>query len=225
MRRVLDVLDASLLLPLMTLVFVFIFAAQVSAATENARINRYVIAVSANYGGEGRPVLRYAESDARSFAKVLGEMGGVQPGNVILVKEPGVASLQKQLDGLDGKIAKGKNAVDRNEVLFYYSGHADDKGLRLGNEVYAWKELRKRIDAMSADVKIAVIDACGSGAITRLKGGVAVPAFRPEQRHEGLCVHYQQHAGRIQPGKRQAEGLVLHALAGERAPRRRRPER
>ncbi|OWU98741.1 hypothetical protein B7994_12950 [Fibrobacter sp. UWR2] len=174
-------MDASLLLPLMTLVFVFIFAAQVSAATENARINRYVIAVSANYGGEGRPVLRYAESDARSFAKVLGEMGGVQPGNVILVKEPGVASLQKQLDGLDGKIAKGKNAVDRNEVLFYYSGHADDKGLRLGNEVYAWKELRKRIDAMSADVKIAVIDACGSGAITRLKGGVAVPAFMVDQ--------------------------------------------
>lgn len=186
MKRVLDILDASLLLPLMTLVFVFIFAAQVSAAptapqANDNRINRYVVAVSANYGGQGRPVLRYAETDAKSFAKVLGEMGGVQPGNVILVKEPGVASLQKQLDGLDGKIAKGKNAVDRNEVLFYYSGHADDKGLRLGNEVYAWKELRKRIDAMSADVKIAVIDACGSGAITRLKGGVAVPAFMVDQ--------------------------------------------
>ena len=148
---------------------------------DNARINRYVVAVSANYGGQGRPVLRYAESDAKSFAKVLGEMGGVQPGNVILVKEPGVAALQKQLDGLDAKIAQGKNAAGRNEVLFYYSGHADEKGLRLGNEVYAWKELRKRIDAMKADVKIAVIDACGSGAITRLKGGVAVPAFMVDQ--------------------------------------------
>ncbi len=30
---------------------------------------------------------------------------------------------------------------------------------------------------MNASVKIAVIDACGSGAITRMKGGVAVPAF------------------------------------------------
>jgi hypothetical protein len=108
-------------------------------------------------------------------------MGGVQPGNVILVKEPGVAALQKQLDGLDAKISQGKSAAGRNEVLFYYSGHADEKGLRLGNEVYAWKELRKRIDAMSADVKIAVIDACGSGAITRLKGGVAVPAFMVDQ--------------------------------------------
>ena len=186
MKRVLDVMDASLLLPLMTLVFVFIFAAQVSAApnapqASDNRINRYVVAVSANYGGQGRPVLRYAESDAKSFAKVLGEMGGVQAGNVILVKEPGVAGLQKQLDALDSKIVQGKNAAGRNEVLFYYSGHADEKGLRLGNEVYAWKELRKRIDAMSADVKIAVIDACGSGAITRLKGGVAVPAFMVDQ--------------------------------------------
>ncbi|SHM91806.1 Caspase domain-containing protein [Fibrobacter sp. UWR3] len=152
-----------------------------AAQGDNARINRYVVAVSANYGGQGRPVLRYAESDAKSFAKVLGEMGGVQPGNVILVKEPGIAGLQKQLDALDSKIAQGKNAAGRNEVLFYYSGHADEKGLRLGNEVYAWKELRKRIDAMKADVKIAVIDACGSGAITRLKGGVAVPAFMVDQ--------------------------------------------
>lgn len=186
MRRVLDNLDASLLLPLMTLVFVFIFAAQVGAApmapqaNEN-RINRYVVAVSANYGGQGRPVLRYAETDARSFAKVLSEMGGVQPGNVILVKEPGVAALQKQLDGLDRRVSQNKNVGGRNEVLFYYSGHADEKGLRLGAEIYAWKELRKRIDALSADVKIAVIDACGSGAITRLKGGVAVPAFMVDQ--------------------------------------------
>ena len=189
MMKLIEKLDASITLQVISLVLLLVFAASANAnaagATaqqgDNARINRYVIAVSANYGGDGRPVLRYAESDAKSFAKVLGEMGGVQPGNVVLVKEPGVASLQKQLDGLDNKIASGKNSAGRNEVLFYYSGHADEKGLRLGKEVYAWKELRKRIDAMSADVKIAVIDACGSGAITRLKGGVAVPAFMVDQ--------------------------------------------
>lgn len=185
MKNIIEKLDASITLHIISLIAILFFAAASNANAaqqgDNARINRYVVAVSANYGGQGRPVLRYAESDAKSFAKVLGEMGGVQAGNVILVKEPGVAALQKQLDGLDAKIAQGKNAAGRNEVLFYYSGHADEKGLRLGNEVYAWKELRKRIDAMSADVKIAVIDACGSGAITRLKGGVAVPAFMVDQ--------------------------------------------
>ena len=185
MKNLIEKLDSSIILQVLSLVLLLVLAAtsgsQAAQATSNAQINRYVIAVSANYGGEGRPVLRYAESDAKSFAKVLGEMGGVQSGNVILVKEPGVAGLQKHFDGLDSKIAQNKNSSGRNEVLFYYSGHADEKGLRLGKEVYAWKELRKRIDAMKADVKIAVIDACGSGAITRLKGGVAVPAFMVDQ--------------------------------------------
>ena len=157
-----------------------LLAANANAAESNT-INRYVVAVSANNGGAGRPMLRYAESDARSFAKVLKEMGGVQPQNVILVKEPSVASLQKELSSLDEKILKDKNANGRDEVLVYYSGHADEKGLRLGEETYAWKDLRNRIDALSADIKIAVIDACGSGAITRVKGGKAVPAFMVDQ--------------------------------------------
>ena len=124
-----------------------------NAATESGRINRYVVAVSANNGGAGRPVLRYAESDARSFAKVLKEMGGVLPQNVILVKEPSVNDLQKEFANLDAKILQDKSSSGRDEVLVYYSGHADEKGLRLGEETYAWKDLRGRIDALSADVK------------------------------------------------------------------------
>jgi len=150
-------------------------------------IERYVFAVSANNGGKERPRLRYAETDARAFAEVLSQMGGVPKQNVFRVTEPSVESLQKQLDALDKKLVAAKTAKAskangtaedfREEVLVYYSGHADEKGLRLGEEVYSWKEFRKRIDALNADVKIAVIDACGSGAITRVKGGVAVPAF------------------------------------------------
>ena len=157
------------------------FAANANAATESGRINRYVVAVSANNGGSGRPMLRYAESDARSFAKVLKEMGGVLPQNVILVREPSVEALQKEFSNLDAKILQDKSSNGRDEVLVYYSGHADEKGLRLGEETYTWKDLRNRIDALSADVKIAVIDACGSGAITRVKGGKAVPAFMVDQ--------------------------------------------
>ncbi len=158
-----------------------LLASNANAATESGRINRYVVAVSANNGGKGRPMLRYAESDARSFAKVLKEMGGVLPQNVILVQEPSVVALQKEFANLDAKILQDKASNGRDEVLVYYSGHADEKGLRLGEETYAWKDLRNRIDALSADVKIAVIDACGSGAITRVKGGKAVPAFMVDQ--------------------------------------------
>ena len=171
-------MDASLTLQIISVVALLLLAAvsNVSAAQE-IQINRYVLAVSANYGGEGRPTLRYAASDARSFVNVLKEMGGVQAGNIVEVKEPSVAAFQQKIDELDKKIAKNKSAGGRDEVLVYYSGHADEKGLRLGKETFAWKALRTKIDSLHADVKIAVIDACGSGAITRAKGGVAVPAF------------------------------------------------
>lgn len=144
-------------------------------------IDRYVIAISANNGGKGRPVLRYAESDANAFAAVLREMGGVNPKNIILVREPSVNKLNKHLDEMDKTLALAKGKSSREEVLVYYSGHADEKGLHLGNETFSWQEFRKRVDGLSADVKIAVIDACGSGAITRAKGGVAVPAFMVDQ--------------------------------------------
>ncbi|MCQ2098637.1 MAG: caspase family protein [Fibrobacter sp.] len=163
----------------LTLVALLIAVANTHAA-ENT-IDRYVIAISANNGGSNRPMLRYAESDAKSFANVLKEMGGVNPQNLILIQEPGISFLNSRLDDLDKIISKNKGKNGREEVLVYYSGHADEKGLRLGNEVYAWSEFRKRIDNLSADVKIAVIDACGSGAITRAKGGVAVPAFMIDQ--------------------------------------------
>ena len=178
MMNLIKKMDASLTLQIISVVALLLLAAvsNVSAAQE-LQINRYVLAVSANYGGEGRPTLRYAASDARSFVNVLKEMGGVQAGNIVEVKEPSVAAFQQKIDELDKKIAKNKSAGSRDEVLVYYSGHADEKGLRLGKETFAWKALRSKIDSLHADVKIAVIDACGSGAITRAKGGVAVPAF------------------------------------------------
>ena len=181
MKNFIKNLDSAIVIPSALLFVVMILAAVTGApaaqGSEQAVINRYIVAVSANYGGKGRPTLRYAESDAKSFVNVLKDMGGVQPQNIVFVKGPSVEKLRQEMDALDKKISQGKNNGGRSEVLVYYSGHADDKGLRLGEEIYSWKEFRKRIDGLSGDVKIAVIDACGSGAITRLKGGVAVPAF------------------------------------------------
>lgn len=152
-----------------------VFASIVYA--DNTKIERYVFAISANNGGSARPMLRYAESDAKSFVNVMHEMGGVPKSNQFFVREPSVSEIKKQLSVLDSVLKKNKGQNARQEVLVYYSGHADEKGIHLGNENFAWSELRAGIDNLNADVKIAVIDACGSGAITRSKGGVAVPAF------------------------------------------------
>jgi hypothetical protein len=71
----------------------------------------------------------------------------------------------------------GGDAAPRTEVLIYYSGHADDRGLLLGDDRYSYRSLRDKLEEIPADVKIAVLDACASGAITRLKGGQLRPPF------------------------------------------------
>lgn len=157
--------------------FFFFMVAMASAGT----IERYVIAVGANDGGASRANLRYAESDAESFVKVMRDMGGVQRENVIVLRAPTRASLEKEFKNLGNRIAKSKSKDGRREVLVYYSGHADEKGLRFQKDSLSWKELRAQIDAVPVEVKIAVIDACGSGSITRLKGGVSVPAFMVDE--------------------------------------------
>ena len=141
-----------------------------------AGVQRFALVAAANDGGPDRPLLRYAVSDARRFAAVLVELGGVSPANAILLEEPDRAELESAIDQLRTRVAEAaRSASDadggRTEILVYYSGHADETGLRLGEERFPYRTLRDRLDGIPADVRIAVLDACASGAFTRLKGG------------------------------------------------------
>ena len=71
--------------------------------------------------------------------------------------------------------ASGHNR--RVELLVYYSGHSDEEGLLLAGKRYGYPALRAQLGRMPADVKIAILDSCSSGAFTRTKGGVKRPAF------------------------------------------------
>ena len=81
-------------------------------------IERHLFAISANNGGEGRPVLRYAESDAKSFAKVLTEMGGIAPGNKILLREPSVKEIQNEFATLGKKLSVKKSMAQEKKSSF-----------------------------------------------------------------------------------------------------------
>jgi hypothetical protein len=154
----------------------------VASAALAAAVQRLALVAGANDGGPDRPVLKYAVSDAERFARVLLDLGGVSPANAILLKQPKLRELEQALDQLRSRIDEARrtaagNGGGRTEVLVYYSGHADDKGLLLGEDRYSYRSLRDRLDDVAADVRIAVLDACASGAITRIKGGVLRPPF------------------------------------------------
>jgi len=145
-------------------------------------IRRYALVAGANDGGPDRPRLQYAVADAQRFARVLVELGGVAEGDAILLKQPSLRELEAALGTLGQRVAEANRAArgdggGRTELVLYYSGHADDKGLLLGSDRYSYRGLRDRLDEVPADVRIAVLDACASGAITRLKGGKPQPPF------------------------------------------------
>ncbi len=140
-------------------------------------LRRFAMVVGSNYGGENLIRLKYAETDARSFAAVLQDLGGVRAQDLVLTLSPDLSRFEDAL-GRVGQMVKSPREMDeRRELVIYYSGHSDDDGLILGKDRYTWEQFRRDINDIPADVKVAILDSCSSGSLTRAKGGVARPAF------------------------------------------------
>ncbi len=164
----------------MVLASIFVFFVG-NRASATGTVRRLALSAGANYGGADRLQLRYAVSDAESFAHVMATLGGVEDADLVLLKQPSLFELEEALDGLRGRIASSKRPGEegpaRTEVILYFSGHANETGLLLGRETFSYRSLRNWMDLVEADVRIAVLDACASGTITRLKGEGIVSPF------------------------------------------------
>ncbi len=137
-----------------------------------ATVARFALLAGANYGGLDRVRLKYAESDAQAMARVLTELGGVEPADQLVVIDPDPARLEAAFTRMAGMLEAAADRGARREFVFYYSGHSDESGLKLGGQHVPYTDLRKRVQALPADVRVAVLDSCASGAFTRTKGGV-----------------------------------------------------
>jgi hypothetical protein len=164
-RRVLPALAIAAVLP--------------ATASAQQRVQRFALVIGANQGGAERARLQYAVTDAERFAQVLVELGGVSPADASVLRQPRLQDMIEALDRMTARVAERRRAPGggRTEVLLYYSGHADEQGLLLGEDRYSYRTLRDRLDQIPADVRIAVLDACASGAFTRMKSGRKRPAF------------------------------------------------
>lgn len=148
------------------------------AGLAHAAVLRHALVVGANVGGSGLEPLRYAEEDARRFSEVLVELGEFEPVYITVLYSPTAAELDAALRA-HADVASG---FDEDVFLFYYSGHADAQGLRIGADTLAWDRLRADIRTMPAEVKVGVLDACRSGSITRLKGAALSQPFLVDDR-------------------------------------------
>jgi len=148
------------------------------AVSEKNTINRYAFIVGANNGGSDRIKLKYAVSDAGSVMKIFNKMGGIKHSNTKIMIEPDRKSFLTGINRMYKKINREKSSSSRIEVLFYYSGHSDEEGILLGGEKVYYTEISRTIKKMPADVRIAILDSCSSGAFTRLKGGKKKAPFQ-----------------------------------------------
>ena len=148
-----------------------------AAAETPASLRRFALVAGSNTGGDGQTKLKFAESDARSVATVLGDLGGVRADDLVLILEPDLARFQEALARMRQKVAGPREGDERRELIVYYSGHSDEDGLILGKERFPYDALRQAINGITAEVKVAILDSCASGAMTRAKGGVTRPAF------------------------------------------------
>jgi hypothetical protein len=140
-------------------------------------LRRFALVVGSNNGGPTRVKLKYAASDAKAFASVLKELGGVKDSDMVMLFDPSVAAFEGGLAKMGQMAASTTQGEERKELVIYYSGHSDENGLILGMETFPYEEFRKQIVDVQADVRVAVLDSCASGALTRVKGGVWRPAF------------------------------------------------
>ena len=147
-------------------------------------IKRFAVVMGANDGGKDRVRLRYAVSDARTMSRVLDELGGVMEEDNLLLLNPDVKTFYTEMGKLFSRMEKARSEYSRVEVIFYYSGHSDEENILLGNEKISYEDFRQTINNMPADVHIAILDSCLSGAFARLKGGKKKKPFLVDEAYD-----------------------------------------
>lgn len=142
-----------------------------------AETRRVAVVVGNNTGNAGQQPLRFAEVDASKVGRVLVELGGVEASDLFLVQG-------KRLPVLQGVLAKAASAIsayqrkgDRVVAIFYYSGHSDGIALELDRDRFTFAALREWLKSTGAEVRLALVDSCKSGALVAAKGGSFGPAF------------------------------------------------
>ena len=147
---------------------------------------RFALVVGHDRGGPSRQALRFAETDAERMALVLRELGNFPTQNVHLLRAPSAADIQLSLGRIETQIQAWRRSrvpgtgPGRAVLVVYFSGHSDGKVIELGGERLAHGQLMQWITGVGADLRVIIVDACRSGTLLALKGGVPAPGFGVE---------------------------------------------
>lgn len=168
--------------PFVRLVFALVICANIVALrpAHAAEERRFAVVIGNDLGGSDTQPLLYARQDARRMKEVLLRVGAVKDENARSLLGKDAPALRGALADVERQIQAAKAQGLRTALIVYYSGHAKDGDLRLGTSRMALDELRAHVNSSGATLRLAIIDACRSGAVTRSKGARKAPAFEIE---------------------------------------------
>jgi len=153
-----------------------------------ARVDRYAVIVGNDQGRASEQPLRYAASDAQKVYDVLRDLGGFEPKDMVLLRNENASTLRSTLIALNDRIRSSLAQPEHQTLLFvYYSGHADAESLHLGGSDLSVDELGQLVRGSAASFRLLVLDACRSGALTRVKGGTIAEPFALSGAHAQLA--------------------------------------
>lgn len=134
---------------------------------------RFSIVIGNDRGRATEGELRWAEDDARKFHALLRELGAVHAENALLLIGEDAETVRRTIVAVNDRIRQGDPGA--STLIVYYSGHADESALHLGETALQLSEIESLVRGSSAAFRLVVLDACRSGALTRVKGGVIGP--------------------------------------------------
>jgi len=158
----------------LSLFVVAVVVAGVSGAAQAKQI-RHALLLGNDRGNDPTHSLRYAEQEVSRFGDLLKRSGDFD--TVDVLRGSLRSDVERALALAAEKLAAARQAGHPTLFLFYYSGHGDNEALELGPTRLPLRDLRGYLERLPADVRVAFVDACQSGALTGVKGGHRAPVY------------------------------------------------
>ena len=180
--------------------------------------------VGSNRPGPGQAPLRYALQDVERMRRVWEELGSLDPERSIVLRNPSAMQLLEALTEQRAVLAQLDAAGTPAVFVFYYSGHARSQSLSLGPTELNLSRLREALQDMPSPVTLAFLDACQSGAISRVKGVVPAEPFSWSSAEmlqaEGFAVMASSTATELSQESDELRGSFFthHLVSGLRGP-------
>src|SRR6266404_6718874 len=163
------------MLSLRALTVSFLAAASVGGGVAHAQQVRQALLLGNDTGNDPRRSLRFAEQEVVRMGDLLRRSGDFD--TVDVVRGGRRADVERALTAAAQTLTAARQAGHSTLFLFYYSGHGDNEALELGATRLPLRDLRNYLERLPADVRVAFVDACQSGALTGVKGGHRAPGY------------------------------------------------